>query len=220
MSQWYAIRTEPNRENRVEWVMRERFGLTVYIPRITELVTVEMGQWQREKFDLGEDDKLPLTDVQTFRGSIVPGFLFIQADMTDALANGIANSPYVIRLMPNNFRPLPIEPESIDFMKAECERLVRQTGDTPDLDWMLGKTFKVEKGKWADRAGFCIAFDRKGQPVIEIEVFKARYLPVGIPLDEIDLNPIDDTTTQDVVAAFTSLRYKKMIKTRKRGAAA
>lgn len=220
---WYAIRVEPGRERRLASRLRtwaiSLGAMQIYLPICDKPAYLDLHRTEIDELT-GKETKVSTGETQHVRSTIVPGYVFLRSAMNDDIAAAIVGMTGVLRLLPNSARPMPIDWAAIEGMRRECEKLVRQTGDAPDLDWMLGKTFRVEQGPMAGRGGICLSFSAKGEPQITLEVFKARYQSVPIPVEHLDLVPMSDQYLQDMVADHAKVRYKRRIRTLKGAALA
>lgn len=183
LSNWYAIRSEPNKERRIVNAMAVppvNIGtVNVYLPMCEGRVYLDI---HKRKIDANGRETETLTgEVQQVNSLIVPGYVFAHLEMTPDAASWISGLPGVLRILPSSLRPFPIADSVINEMRRECTKLMRQTEDVPDLDWMLGKSFLVKEGVFAGRIGPCLSFTPDGQPRITIEVFKASYHSLPFP---------------------------------------
>ena len=187
---WYAIRTEPGRETVAEYNLRPRVEET-YLPMIMPMVDRKRGTAAMPK-------------------PLITGYMFGRVEMSQAMASAIKNSRGVLNILPTANNPVPISDAAMMAMRDECDKLIRSTGDTPDLDWMIGGTFAIIEGPWIDRVGMCIAVGRGDVPVIMLEAFN-QMVPVQVPVEMINLEAIGDKKTPDVDVAPTR-RYTSKIK--------
>ena len=177
---WYAVRVRPGKEMAVE-VELASYGIQdIYAP-------------------ITEDHRATGNKIRIIIQPIVRGYIFPKLVMTDAWANLIANLDHVVGLLPSNNIRTPISESAIDVMRYECDKLIRTTEDTPDLDWMLGKTFWIETGAWAERSGPCIGFDRHDQPILMMEIFKSLE-PIPVALGCLNLEPVETQHIDDLTA--------------------
>lgn len=214
---WFAIRVEPGRERRVSYRLKLRAvalgAMRIYLPICEETAYLDL-----HRTELGEDGKIrvvPTGETQHVRGTIVPGYIFVQTEMNDDVAADIAQITDVVKILPSSRQPVSIDASTISGMRRECDKLIRQTGETHDLDWMLGKAFKVEQGPMAGRIGICFSFSPRGEPQLTLEVFKARYQSVALSLQHLNLEPVPDDFAEDV-DIFRQKRISKATNRRNR----
>jgi len=89
---WFAIRVEPGRERRVSYRLKLRAvalgAMRIYLPICEEAAYLDL-----HRTELGEDGKIrvvPTGETQHVRGTIVPGYIFVQTEMNDDVAADIA----------------------------------------------------------------------------------------------------------------------------------
>jgi transcription antitermination factor NusG len=209
-SQWYAIRTETGRELSVAKELRPDKEVEVdeYLGRPDADIYLPICE------SLGVLPECGLT----VKGTILPSYLFVRTDAVGRLISQIREIAerrgIWISIMRSPMNPLPVSDDAIKDMRYECEKLIRQTSETPDLDWMLGKTFKIQSGTWAGYEGPCWSFDKNNQPKIALPVCKVMT-PVPIPLDCLCLTPVQEQT-QHFVDSFRKKHYKSKQSTRRK----
>lgn len=185
--QWFALRTEPNKERALVNVLIDapvNIGpIIVYLPICDKPAMLDFHRIELDR--AGNEVTLLTGERQQVKSLIVPGYIFANLVMSDAASSWITDRPGVLRILPSSLRPLPIDDGIIQGMRYECSKLIRQTEEVPDLDWMLGKMWRVKEGNWADRIGPCLSFARDGRPQIAIETVKGRYQALPFPLENI-----------------------------------
>lgn len=168
---FYAVRTEPNREFTARDDLQDRGIAEIYLP-------------------VSEDHTMRRGKVEIAFRPIVRGYIFPKVEMTAEMFHVIADARGVSGIIQNNFRPVPISEAAIDAMRGECDKLVRMTGDVPDLDWMMGQTFMIKSGVWESYSGPCTGFDNRDVPLILLPICN-RLEPVPVPLVNLHLTPIE-----------------------------
>ena len=199
-AQWYACRVDPLRDRKAE---RKLMRLAVDTPVIRSVYRPTCESWL----------VLPGCGLE-IRKTLVPGYVFVLAVMDEDLAAAIVEIDEVYRLLPNSNHPVQIAEQAMAGLRRECEKLVRQTGETPDLDWMLGKTFRIKGGTFAGLEGACLSFDQHDRPIIWVEIFK-RLTGVTVEVKDLDLVPVNEVKTQDAVDISDKFRDKRLTKRRK-----
>lgn len=197
---WYACRVDPLRDRRAE---RRLMRLAAMSPVIRTVYRPTCESWT----------VLPGCGLEV-RRTVVPGYVFFLAVMTDELAAAIVAIDEVYRLLPSSNHPVPIAEQAMAGLRRECEKLIRQTNDTPDLDWMLGKVFRIKGGTFAGFEGACMSFDQHDRPMIWVEMFK-RLTGVTVELKDLDLVPVNPVKPQDAVDISDKFRDKRLTKRRK-----
>lgn len=122
IQQWYVIHCEPLKERWAASVLRERLGLTAYLPEI------------RRRFR-GQVRYAPL----------FPRYLFVQLDLQQVALSKINTTPGVVRLVSFDDMPVPIPASVIDALRERVDSL-NSAGGLPQHNFHPGDTVRFTSG--------------------------------------------------------------------------
>lgn len=221
MLQWYAIRTMVNKErrvvNRLDDFPVNLGSIEAYLPAVEKHTYLHLHKTETD--GAGGEIILLSGEQQRINSLICPGYVFLRLEMSNTAASWISEIDGVSYIMPSSLRPIALDDDAIKAMRGECDKLLRQTDDMPDLDWMLGKMFKVKDGPYAGRFGPCLSFARDGRPQIAIETVKGRYQSLPFALAAIDLTTDEDAYMAEVARLNERARCRHKRERRKMRAA-
>lgn len=120
--QWYVVHTKPRQELLVAALLEANAELAVYLPQV--------AQPRKAKAS---------------RTALFPGYLFVQADLSQAPASAIDKTPGVVRLVQFDGRPQPVPDATIDRLQERVAEWNRQ-GGLPQHPFQPGATVRFTDG--------------------------------------------------------------------------
>ncbi|MDR7418483.1 MAG: transcription termination/antitermination NusG family protein [Armatimonadota bacterium] len=140
---WYAVQTKPREEERVIHRLRDRPGLSIFLPRIE----VRRKRHSRR-----------ITVVEP----LFPSYVFVNMRLEPEPWYAVKWTPGVKRIVGTGETPTPVPPEAIDLLVARC-------GNGEVIQWRSGMregdTVRVKHGPFAGLEGILERPTSRGERV-------------------------------------------------------
>jgi transcriptional antiterminator RfaH len=162
---WYAVQTKPCCEERVEIWVRERCGLSVFLPR---LQTVRRRGSRR------------VSIVEP----LFPTYLFVQMKLQADPWYKVKWTPGVKQIVCAGDVPTPVPPEAIELLRERC-------GEDEIVQWRLtlwgGESVRVVHGPFAGLEGILERPASRGERVRVLLKLLGSSTPVEMDTTDIEL---------------------------------
>ena len=169
--EWYIVHTLTGKENAVKAAIQK---------------TVEAREWGHL---LGRMLVPTETEIQSSGGKrkevqrkLYPGYLIIQAELTDELRHLIQETPAVTHFVGSSDSPVPLTEEEV----AEIMKTVGEEGRKPKAIWEEGQVVRVTEGPFAEFTGKITEVNIEHETVkVLISIF-GRETPVALHFTQIE----------------------------------
>jgi len=169
--EWYIVHTLTGKENAVKTTIQK---------------TVEARNWGHL---LGRILVPTETEIRSSGGKrkevqrkLYPGYLIIEAELTDELRHLIQDTPAVTHFVGSSDSPVPLTEEEV----AEIMRTVGEEGRKPKAIWEEGQAVRVTEGPFAEFTGNITEVNIEHETVkVLISIF-GRETPVELDFTQIE----------------------------------
>ena len=172
---WYVIHTLSSQEDKVKnmiekeklkWAEGSRVG-QVKVP------TLEMAKMSRGK-------------KRIVKKKFMPGYVFMELDITDELQRRIRSIPGVMGFVSSGTEPQVLSDEEIQNLFTEMVEIKKEEKTAPRILFSKGEVVKILEGPFANFQGTIDEVDSdKGKVKVKVEIFgrstpvELNYLQVG-----------------------------------------
>ena len=173
--QWYVVQTQSNYEKRVQTAIKEQAamkGLTEKIPQVLipteEVLEVKKGEKRKAE------------------RKFFPGYVIIQADMTDAVWHVIKGIPKVSAFLGagKGSKPLPISEKEAKQILKQMEEGVERPKAAIAVE--VGENVRVTDGPFASFQGIVEEIDEdKGKVKVSVSIF-GRPTPIELDFAQVE----------------------------------
>jgi transcription elongation factor/antiterminator RfaH len=164
---WYAVQTKPRQEERVHGWLRARSGLSVFLPKVSDL-----RRRRSRRVKVVEP--------------LFPSYLFVQMRLEPESWNAVKWAPGVKGIVTTGDVPTPVPAEAIGMLRGRCE-----DGETISLDpgWRLkaGSTVHVVHGPFAGLEGILQRQASRGERVRVLLQLMGCLTPVEMDVTDVEL---------------------------------
>lgn len=147
MARWFAVRTQPNQENRAEHQLNQQ-GFASFVPRIQKSVR-------------------HARKLRQVRAPLFPGYLFVQLDLTRDRWRSINSTYGVSNLIMAGDQPMPV-PRGVVEQFITLTRSDGLMDFTPDLK--AGDSVQVVSGAFSGFVGQLARCDSRGRVELLLEI--------------------------------------------------
>ena len=172
---WYVVHTLSAQEDKVKklvekeklkWAAGDRIG-QIKVP------TLEMAEMHRGKKKI-------------VKRKFMPGYVFMELDMTDELQKQIRSIPGVMGFVSSGVKPQVLSDEEIQNLFTEMGEIKKEERGTPRILFSEGETVRILEGPFANFQGTIDEVNaEKGKVKVKVEIFgrstpvELNYLQVG-----------------------------------------
>ena len=166
---WYVIHTFSAHEDKVK-----------------RIIDKEKTRWP-EQDHVGEV-KVPTLEMAELRGGkkkivkkkFMPGYVFIELDMTEELLRKVRDLPGVMGFVSSGSEPQVLSEEEIENLFTEIGEIKKEEKSTPRILFTMGETVKILEGPFANFHGVIDEVNpEKGKVKVKVEIF-GRSTPVEL----------------------------------------
>ncbi|RLE06968.1 transcription termination/antitermination protein NusG [Candidatus Aerophobetes bacterium] len=164
---WYAIHTYASQEDRVMANLEQRiefFGLKDKISRI--LIP-------KEKIAEVKDGKKKI-----YKRKFFPGYILIEADLTDESKYIISNTPGVSGFVGPRNQPIPLDEKEIKNIENRIKSLEKKP--KPGITFEIGENIRIMRGPFANFEGKVIEVNPHQQRLKVLVSIFGRETPVEL----------------------------------------
>ena len=160
--------------------------LSSYEGKVKKLIEAESKKWP-EKEMIG-DIKVPTLEMAELRGGkkrivkkkFMPGYVFIELDMTDELYRKVRNIPGVMGFVSSGAEPQVLTNEEMQNLFTEMGEVKTDEKVAPRILFAEGETVKIIDGPFANFQGVIDDVNaEKGKVRVRVEIF-GRATPVEL----------------------------------------
>ena len=167
--QWYVIHTLSSHEDKVRALIeqqKKRWSDGVKIGQI-KVPTLEMAELRGGK-------------KRVVRKKFMPGYVFIELDISDDLYRKIRNLPGVMGFITNGVEPQVLSEEEIQNLFTEMGGIKQEEKTQRRILFTEGETIKILEGPFAKFQGVIDEVNNeKGKVKVRVEIF-GRSTPVEL----------------------------------------
>ena len=181
MATWYALKVQPEREDKIKNILDDRIrraGLTDVIR--TLLVPKESRAGAAKKTRGGDTTKKRVVEVKTY-----PGYIFVEMDLTDEAWYLINDTNGISGFVSANPRaPVPLPDDEI----ARILRTINESKESPKpkMDFAVGSTVRIKAGPFENFEGTVEVVDNEKWVLrLNVQIF-GRSTPVEIGCDKVE----------------------------------
>jgi len=164
-SSWYAVQTKPRQEDRAQYWLRSRLGVSVFLPKI-------------------QDQRKRRSRRVTVIEPLFPSYLFVQTCLQPDHWHAVKWTPGVKRIVATGDVPTPVPAEVIRMLRDRCE-------DGEIIPWQpllrAGAPVHVVHGPFAGLQGILERPSSRGERVRVLLQLMGCLTPVEMDSTDVEL---------------------------------
>ncbi|MBL0849108.1 MAG: transcription termination/antitermination protein NusG [Candidatus Liberibacter ctenarytainae] len=173
VSRWYIVQVYSNSEKKTVHSMCERLSIVGLRDFVTEIIVPS------EKIATVRKGRKIDSERRFF-----PGYVLIQAEMTDQVYHTIRNTPKVIGFLGSDNKPSPVSDFEIDRIMNQVEAAVQNP--VSSIIFEVGEKICVSDGPFASFNGIVKDVDdEKSRLKVEVLIF-GRATPVELAYNQVE----------------------------------
>ncbi len=171
---WYAVKVQPEREERISGLLEERIRLAGLHDEVRKILipTEHMAEIR--------GGKKRIVEQKTY-----PGYLFLEMDLTDEAWYTITETTGVTGFVsPNPREPMPLAEEEIGKILKDID--AQKEKPKPKIEFEVGERVRIREGPFQNYEGFVEeVFPAKGLLRVNVHIF-GRSTPVELEYYQVE----------------------------------